>query len=54
MCRELIEKYGIEYIYIGKLEREKYERLDEAFLRSLGEVVYEDAGACIVRTGPAN
>ncbi len=39
---KLINKYDIDYIYVGKLEQEKYEQVDFAFLISLGELVYED------------
>lgn len=38
--RGLIEKYNIEYIYIGDCEREKFEAMDYGKLLSLGEVVY--------------
>lgn len=40
----LLEKYNIAYIFVGKMEREKYENLQKQALRSLGEVVYEDRG----------
>lgn len=40
----LLEKYQIAYIFVGRMEREKYDNLQTRFLRSLGEVVYEDAG----------
>ncbi len=37
---KLINKYSIEYIYVGKLEQEKYNDINHELLRSLGEVVY--------------
>ena len=40
--RQLIRKYHISYIYIGKLEREKYGFVNDALLQSLGEVAYSD------------
>ena len=46
---ELVRKYGIDYIYIGKLEYEKYPYLDETFLEGLGEKVYEDENTSIIR-----
>ena len=36
----LIEKYNISYIYVGQLEQEKYERVNNELLKSLGEMVY--------------
>ncbi len=37
---ELIDKYRIEYIYVGKLEYEKYEHLNHNLIKSLGKVVF--------------
>ena len=53
---ELLEKYEVEYIFVGSCEREKYgENLNEDLLRSLGEVVYQEdgvnEGAYIIKTG---
>jgi len=42
LVKELIVKYNIEYIYVGALEREKYESLNQSGLLRLGEVVYPD------------
>ncbi|MGI6069145.1 MAG: DUF2298 domain-containing protein [Blautia sp.] len=42
--QRLLEEYDISYIFVGKMEREKYENLQKQTLRSYGEVVYEDAG----------
>ena len=39
---ELIEKYDISYIYVGRLEREKFSDINEELLQQLGEVVYSD------------
>lgn len=38
--RSLLDEYKIEYIYIGKLERDKYSDLNDQLLKSLGEVVF--------------
>ena len=39
---ELIEKYDIEYIFVGSCEREKYaELLNEEMLQSLGDIVFK-------------
>lgn len=39
--QQLIDTYGISYIFVGTLEHEKYETVNMELLRSLGEVVYE-------------
>ena len=41
-ARRLIAQYNISYIYIGKLEREKYPALNDRLLQTLGEVAYSD------------
>lgn len=38
----LIDQYDISYIYIGKLEREKFENLNDTLLQELGQVVYSN------------
>ena len=45
--RELLEKYEISYIYVGNLEREKYQ-VNDPLLKSMGKVVYEDENTYIV------
>lgn len=41
--QSLIEKYEIEYIFVGSMEREKYgDSLNTGILTSLGEIVYQD------------
>ena len=50
--RAVIEKYGISYIYIGELEREKYGFVNDALLQSIGEVAYSDGETTyIMRVG---
>lgn len=39
---DLIEQYNISYIYIGKLEREKFPELNDSLLQGLGEVAYSN------------
>ena len=52
---KLLEKYEVEYIFVGSCEREKYgENLNEDLLRSLGEEVFpggtgETGGAYIIK-----
>jgi YYY domain-containing protein len=38
--RQLLKKYDVSYIYVGKLEQEKYSALNHALIKSLGTVVY--------------
>ncbi len=38
---DLINKYNIDYIYVGKLEKEKFIGINHDFLNSIGEKVYE-------------
>ena len=38
----LIEKYDIQYIYIGSLEREKFPELNLELLQEMGEVAFAD------------
>lgn len=49
MVEALIEQYDIDYIYVGNLEREKFEVVADDVLLDLGEIVYladstEDSG----------
>lgn len=49
----LIEKYDIDYIYVGHLEYDKYREdgeLDYDFIRSLGEVVHEETDGVYYKT----
>ena len=46
--RRLSMKYGVKYIFVGSMEREKYPELQNDTLRAAGKVVYEDHGAYIV------
>ena len=36
----LLKKYNVSYVYIGGLEREKYQALNEAKFENLGQVVF--------------
>lgn len=42
--RELLDKYQIEYVYVGGMEREKYPNLQEVKFQRLGELVYDNEG----------
>jgi uncharacterized membrane protein len=43
--RALLQKYKVSYIYVGKLEQEKYTYLNHELIRSLGEVVFDRSEA---------
>ncbi len=52
LVRALIEKYGISYIYVGNLERERYPELNEDVLAGLGKNVFSDGeGTYILKVG---
>lgn len=40
--REMIDRYQIEYIFVGKMEKESFPELNDSMIRSLGETVFED------------
>lgn len=39
---ELLRKYKVAYVFVGKMEREKFPNLNESLLCSFGKKVYED------------
>jgi len=48
--KEILQKYNVEYIVIGKLEYDKYPDLKEDKLLSLGTVVFERPDIKLVKT----
>jgi uncharacterized membrane protein len=40
VVNSLIEEYEISYIYVGKLEQEKFEAVNHELLKTLGKVVF--------------
>lgn len=40
LTKKLLEKYDVEYVYVGDLEREKYPQLFEGKFSELGTVIY--------------
>jgi len=50
-ARRLIQKYNIEYIYIGKLERENYPEAGLKKFARLGELLYREEPVRIYRVG---
>ncbi len=47
--RQLIEKYDVEYIYIGNLEREHYPEIKIDKFRALGNIVYQNDEVTIIK-----
>jgi len=39
--KKILRKYRVEYVYLGKLEREKYTNLNGSKFEGLGKVVFE-------------
>lgn len=48
-ARRLLNKYKVEYVYIGELEKGKYNNLNEEKFKSWGELVYNQGGVRIFR-----
>jgi uncharacterized membrane protein len=40
-ARRLLQKYSVDYVYIGDLEKEKYPQIDTDKFQKLGRIVYE-------------
>ena len=52
--KALLEKYEVEYIFVGSCEREKYgEALNEELLAGLGEIVFRSGGGSAGETDGA-
>ncbi len=47
--RSLFEEYDVEYVYVGEQERIKFGEINEAALKSLGHVVFENQGVYIIK-----
>jgi len=49
LTRKLIESYHIKYIFIGVLERQKYQNLQEDKFKKLGKIVYKEGQTFIYK-----
>ena len=49
MTRDILEKYKIQYIIVGELERRKFIHLNLGKLMSLGKVVYQSPTTSIIK-----
>ena len=45
----LLDKYEVNYIFIGSCEYQKYEGVNVALLSSLGEIVFKKENTMIVK-----
>ena len=51
IIESLIKEYEVEYIFVGKQEREKFEDLNHEMLRALGKIVFEEGNTYIIKIG---
>jgi YYY domain-containing protein len=42
LTKKLLKKYNVSYVYIGDLERQKYENLQEKKFDQLGKIIFEE------------
>lgn len=45
----ILQKYGVRYVVVGTLERQKFTKLNEAVLQELGSVVFRSGSTVIYR-----
>ena len=48
VAQHLCDRYDISYIYVGRLERQKYPLLNDNTLKQLGKVIYSDGDATYI------
>lgn len=48
LTKELLQKYHVQYIFVGNLEQKKYKLSEEKF-RSLGDIIYQNGTTIIYR-----
>ena len=48
-AKELLGKYGVEYIYVGDLERQMYPEINEELLQGLGTIAFQDGNTYIIQ-----
>ncbi len=48
-AKQIISKYGIQYVYVGMLERNKYAGLNEAKFANLGRVVFSSGESLLYK-----
>ena len=48
VVRRLLEEYGVRYIVVGALEREKFKKIKESVLEGMGEVVFRHPDGSVI------
>lgn len=48
VIRRLLEEYGVRYIVVGALEREKFKNIKESVLEGMGEVVFRHPDGSVI------
>lgn len=49
LTKNLLKKHNVEYVYVGALERQKYQSLNEEKFKSLAKVIYENRSSKIYK-----
>jgi uncharacterized membrane protein len=49
LARDLLERYGVDYVYVGTLERRAYDAASLDKFAALGSVVFEQGEVTIYR-----
>ncbi len=49
-CKEFVEKYDVDYVYVGDYERERYVAVNDYNILQLGTLVYAYEGTYLVKT----
>lgn len=47
LTKQLLQRYNVQYVFIGDLERQKYQSLHEAKFVQLGKIIYQNGGTKI-------
>ena len=48
-AKELLDKYNVQYVYVGTLEYQKYPHLDQQKFAQLGHIVYHHGATTIYK-----
>ena len=42
LTQDLLKKYNVQYVFVGALEKQKYQKLYEEKFNSLGKIIFQD------------
>lgn len=48
-ARHILSKYNVKYFVLGRLERQKYSKLNETLLSTLGSIVFQDGHVALYK-----